>query len=92
MALNSEYHLCSKSKTFTITAQNNSPKNYYIQSATLNGKPLYRPWITHEELISGGTLNLVMGPSESTWGSESSNRPPSLSNGVFPPAVSICNN
>jgi predicted alpha-1,2-mannosidase len=88
IVLNPQYHLCSKSKTFTITAQNNSPKNFYIQSATLNGKPLNRPWITHEELISGGTLNLEMGPSESTWGSEPSNRPPSQSKGTFPPAIS----
>jgi predicted alpha-1,2-mannosidase len=47
--------------TFTITARNASKFNGYIQSAKLNGKPLERPWITHEEIVSGGTLELEMG-------------------------------
>jgi predicted alpha-1,2-mannosidase len=48
-------------KTFTVTARDNSPANVYIQSATLNGKPLLRNWITHEELTAGGELVLQMG-------------------------------
>ncbi|MGM9803339.1 MAG: GH92 family glycosyl hydrolase [Muribaculaceae bacterium] len=46
---------------FVIEAKNNSPENVYIQSATLNGKPLNRAWITHSEVVSGGVLQLVMG-------------------------------
>ena len=84
--LDPQYHL-RKKKTFTIMAENNSVKNIYIQSATLNGQPLDRAWMTHEELISGGTLRLVMGPSQSRWGSAKSNRPPSVSQGAFPEAV-----
>jgi putative alpha-1,2-mannosidase len=38
----------TKGGTFTITAQNNSPENIYIQSATLNGKPLNRCWIVYK--------------------------------------------
>ncbi len=49
-------------KVFTVIAQNNSPQNVYIQSATLNGKPLDRAWITHKELAAGGELKFVMGP------------------------------
>src|SRR5580704_16545529 len=52
-----KYH----SKIFTVTAKDNSADNIYIQSATLNGKPLTRAWITRDELISGGTLEFVMG-------------------------------
>lgn len=48
--------------TFTVIAKNNSPKNVYIQSATLNGKMLARSWITHDEIVQGGTLELTMGP------------------------------
>ncbi|HEG43836.1 MAG TPA: hypothetical protein ENH94_07305 [Phycisphaerales bacterium] len=59
----------------------------YIQSATLNGKTLNRAWITHAEVISGGILKLVMGPSKSTWGSDRSNWPLSLSKGTFPPGI-----
>ena len=63
--------------TFTIVAKNNSAENVYIQSATLNGKPLTRPWITREELLAGGELHFVMGPQPNTeWGSAAADRPP----------------
>ena len=57
-----------RGNVFVIEAVNNSAENVYIQSATLNGQPLNRPWITHEELVRGGTLALVMGPAPSLWG------------------------
>ncbi len=55
-------------KTFTVEADGNSKTNVYIQAATLNGKPLSRPVITWEEIQSGSTLHLTMGPSPSKWG------------------------
>jgi len=58
-----------KGETFVIEAVDNSAANLYIQSAELNGQPLDRPWITHEEITSGGTLRLQMGPDPSSWGS-----------------------
>jgi putative alpha-1,2-mannosidase len=59
----------TKGGTFTITARNNSADNIYIQSAQLNGKPLDRCWITHEEIVGGGTLELVLGPQPNQkWG------------------------
>ncbi len=51
-------------KTFTMTAQNYSPENIYVQSVTLNGKPLDRPYITHQEIMDGATLEFVMGNKE----------------------------
>jgi putative alpha-1,2-mannosidase len=43
--------------------------NKYVQQASLNGKPLDSPWFTHEELMQGGELKLMMGPlPEKTWG------------------------
>jgi putative alpha-1,2-mannosidase len=33
----------------------------YVQSASLNGQPLDRPWISHSEITGGGLLRLVMG-------------------------------
>lgn len=48
-------------KKFTITAENNSEENIYIQSATLNGMPFDRNYITYGEIVSGGELHLVMG-------------------------------
>ncbi len=66
-----------KGRTFTIAAENNSPKNIYIQSAMLNGKPLVRSWFTHAELVAGGELVLKMGPEPNkTWGQKAEERPP----------------
>ncbi len=48
-------------KQFTIRALNNSKKNGYIQSATLNGKPYEKTYITHEDILKGGELVFKMG-------------------------------
>ena len=48
-------------KQFVIEAENNAPDHVYIQSATLNGEPLDRNWITYDEITRGGVLHLVMG-------------------------------
>jgi predicted alpha-1,2-mannosidase len=54
---------------FTVVANKASNQNIYIQSARLNGEPINRPWITHAEIVKGGTLELEMGilPNK-TWG------------------------
>jgi predicted alpha-1,2-mannosidase len=54
-------------KIFTVTADNNSAENIYIQSATLNGKPLTVPVITWDEIQRGDSLHVVMGPKPSKW-------------------------
>lgn len=56
-------------ETFVITTKNNHPDNCYIQSAEWNKKPLYRPFISHNELVKGSTLELIMGNEPNmTWG------------------------
>jgi hypothetical protein len=62
--------------TFTVRAVNNSFANPFIQSATLNGKPLTVPVLRHADLVRGGTLELVMGPKPSAWGGTP--RPPRI--------------
>lgn len=58
-------------KKFTVTARNNSEENVYIQSASLNGKAYNQCWISHENIMNGGTLTLVMGPDPNPdWGTE----------------------
>ena len=75
--LNSRYH---KGRNFTVITLKNSPQNIYIQAARLNGKPLNRAWIRHSEIVTGGTLEFVMGPTwNDRWGTDS--LPPSLSVG-----------
>jgi predicted alpha-1,2-mannosidase len=67
----------AKGKTFSIIARNNSAENLYIQSATLNGKPLARSWIGHQEILAGGALVLEMGPRPNkSWGADAKDRPP----------------
>jgi len=48
-------------KKFTLIANKCSRTNKYIQSATLNGKPLHSLSFSHEDLMQGGTLVLEMG-------------------------------
>lgn len=49
------------SKTFTVEAKNQSDKNVYVQKVELNGKVLNRRYITHAEVVNGGTLTFYMG-------------------------------
>jgi putative alpha-1,2-mannosidase len=66
-------------KDLKIIALNNSGTNFYIQSATLNGKPWNKPWFSHSDIAGGGDLVLKMGPNpNSGWGSAPDNAPPSM--------------
>jgi predicted alpha-1,2-mannosidase len=47
-------------KTFTIEAKNQGPKNVYVSKVTLNGQPVTRRYITHDEIVSGGNLVFYM--------------------------------
>jgi len=51
----------SSGKKLEIVAKNASERNRYIQSATLNGKPLPRPFMKHGDLAKGASLVFVMG-------------------------------
>ncbi len=56
-------------KNFTVEVRNNSAKNKYIQSASLNGIPLNKPFFDHAEIKNGGTLVFQMGPEPNKkWG------------------------
>lgn len=58
-----------RGQTFTIIARNASRKNIYVQSATLNGKPLQYCMIPASAVLRGGTLVLSMGPEPNeAWG------------------------
>ena len=48
-------------KKFEVACKNYAPENKYIQSAKLNGKVWNKSWFTHEELMKGGSLELIMG-------------------------------
>jgi predicted alpha-1,2-mannosidase len=71
----------ANSKTFTVSAPGSSATKKYIQRATLNGQPLNVPWFTHEDLLKGGVLQLVMDESPNKqWGTGEQAAPPSSLN------------
>ena len=47
-------------KTLTIEAVNQSDRNVYVNSVSLNGKNLDRRYITHKEIMGGGKLTFSM--------------------------------
>ncbi|AXP81456.1 Glycosyl hydrolase family 92 [Mariniflexile rhizosphaerae] len=56
-------------KTFVIEAENVSNQNFYIQSATLNGVDFNQTSISHQQIMQGGILRVVMGSSPNkNWG------------------------
>ena len=66
-------------KTFIMSCKNYSPANKYIQSAKLNGKLWNRSWFSHEELMKGGVLELVMGKNPNkVWAASKDAIPPSF--------------
>jgi predicted alpha-1,2-mannosidase len=70
-------HLANN-KTFTIIANHNGPQEFYIQAAKLNGKPFDKTFISHDEIVNGGKLELEMGSAPNYhWGISPESRPPS---------------
>ena len=59
-----------KEKNFVIIAKNVSDVNCYIQSATLDGKPLNMPWFYYKDLIDRGTLLLQCTKTKYTVGKQ----------------------
>ena len=55
-------------KTFKIIAKKMSEKNKYIKTASLNGKPYDKAWISHEDMVKGGELIFEMDSKPSAWG------------------------
>jgi putative alpha-1,2-mannosidase len=47
-------------RTLTIRADGQSDRNVYVKGVTLNGRPLARRYVTHAELMAGGTLVFKM--------------------------------
>jgi predicted alpha-1,2-mannosidase len=67
-------------KAFRITAENMTDQNRYIANVTLNGKPLTRSYLRHEEIMNGGELRFVMSAQPNkTWANRPEDRPYSMS-------------
>ncbi|GAA3230870.1 GH92 family glycosyl hydrolase [Dactylosporangium siamense] len=72
-------------RTFVVTAPGVSDTNRYIQSATLNGVTYTKNYLTHADLLAGGTLSFVMGQNPSSWGTGASDIPGSITAGTAVP-------
>ena len=55
-------------KEFRIRTIRKSPEDIYIQSVTLNGKKHKDFFITHQDIMNGGTMVFNMGKKPSGWG------------------------
>ncbi len=67
-------------KAFEVKTENFSAGNPYVEKVLLNGKPLDRVYITHDEIEAGGVLTFVMGAKPNThWATRTQARPFSMS-------------
>ncbi len=54
---------------FTVTANNVSAENKYIQAVKLNGNDYTKSWFTHNDILNGTELTFEMGPTPNkSWG------------------------
>src|SRR3984957_3121715 len=66
-------------KTLTVVADHLTASNAFIRSVTLNGKPLTRTFLRHEELLRGGELRFDMSTkADATWSLQPENVPYSI--------------
>jgi hypothetical protein len=66
-------------KKFQIIAKNSSPENFYIQSATLNGKPYSKSYLRHSDIVDDSKLVFTMGSEPNKeWASAKEDRPYSI--------------
>jgi putative alpha-1,2-mannosidase len=55
--------------SFSIKVYDQCEENCYVQRAQLNGEPLHRCWLYHEQFAKGGRLELWLGPEPNEdWG------------------------
>jgi predicted alpha-1,2-mannosidase len=67
-------------KTFVIVAENLSDTNGYVGSVRLNGQPLSRAFLRHEEILQGGELRFTMQATPNrSWATDRHSRPYSMS-------------
>lgn len=67
-------------KTFTIVAEGLDDKHTYVGSVSLNGKPLQRTFLRHDEILVGGELRFTMqAEPNKDWPGQGAQQPYSMS-------------
>jgi putative alpha-1,2-mannosidase len=63
-------------KTFTVEADGLSDDHPYVGSVSLNGQPLTRSYLRHDEIMAGGVLRFIMqAQPNKTWATKPESRP-----------------
>ena len=66
-------------RRFTVRAEGLSDDNPYVGAVTLNGRPLDRSVVTHEQILAGGELAFTMSAEPNrTWATAPEARPYSM--------------
>ncbi|CAN8097876.1 unnamed protein product [Discula destructiva] len=68
--------------TKVVAGWDASYASVYIQSVVVNGQPWTRSWIGHEFFTEGWTMELTLGTTESSWGTDEVDRPPSYTGSI----------
>lgn len=67
-------------KTFTIVAEGLDDRRTYVGSVNLNGKPLQRTFLRHDEILAGGELRFTMqAEPNKAWPGQGAQAPYSMS-------------
>lgn len=67
-------------KRFSIIATGLDAAHTYVGSVSLNGKPLDRAYVTHQEIVAGGELRFVMqAEPNKSWAADAARLPYSMS-------------
>jgi predicted alpha-1,2-mannosidase len=68
-AFNKAVMRLSNGKKFTVTAENLSDKNIYVQAVRVNGRNWNTPFLPYREVKNGGSMVFTMGPQPNKqWG------------------------
>lgn len=62
-------------RRFTIDVQGPRDGEVYVRGMTLNGVPLQRSFLRHDEILSGGVLVIETGREPTAWGRAPAHRP-----------------
>jgi predicted alpha-1,2-mannosidase len=68
----------SQGGTLRITAPGVSDQTRYITTATVNGRPSSRTWVSWDTIRTGGSLAYGVSTTPSAWGTHPSDAPPSV--------------
>jgi predicted alpha-1,2-mannosidase len=65
-------------RRLVVSAAGLSRDRSWVRGARLNGRPLERCWVTHQELVAGGELEFVVGAAPDRGWAARSTAPPSV--------------